>query len=78
MNFDDVRRIEEIAVELKYCERCGGLWLRRQGTADVYCGGCCARLTELIRQPIIALERKRPRPVRVDWIRGVLETEVRA
>lgn len=26
--------------ELKYCERCGGLWLRRQGNEEVYCKGC--------------------------------------
>jgi Zn-finger nucleic acid-binding protein len=32
----------EIQVELKYCERCGGLWLRPQGTNGVYCGSCRA------------------------------------
>jgi uncharacterized Zn finger protein (UPF0148 family) len=30
----------EIQVELKYCERCGGLWLRPQGTNGVYCASC--------------------------------------
>ena len=30
----------EIQMELKYCERCGGLWLRPAGTDGVYCAGC--------------------------------------
>ena len=32
MNFISEMEGEEIQVELKYCERCGGLWLRRQGS----------------------------------------------
>jgi Zn-finger nucleic acid-binding protein len=32
--------VHEILIELKYCERCGGLWLRPQGADTVYCGGC--------------------------------------
>jgi hypothetical protein len=30
----------EIVVELKYCERCGGLWLRMKGTKGLYCATC--------------------------------------
>jgi uncharacterized Zn finger protein (UPF0148 family) len=26
--------------QLKYCERCGGLWLRRDGTATPFCPNC--------------------------------------
>ena len=26
--------------ELKYCERCAGLWLRPSGTATPYCPSC--------------------------------------
>ena len=26
--------------QLKYCERCGGLWLRPDGTATPYCPAC--------------------------------------
>jgi len=39
---DFIGRMEgsEIQVELKYCERCGGLWLRPQGTNGVYCATC--------------------------------------
>jgi len=30
----------EKRVELKYCERCGGLWLRECGVGEVYCDSC--------------------------------------
>jgi Zn-finger nucleic acid-binding protein len=33
---DDSER-QEILLELKYCERCGGLWLRPQGTDGLFC-----------------------------------------
>jgi hypothetical protein len=29
-----------IQLELKYCERCGGLWLRPKGSDLVFCAGC--------------------------------------
>lgn len=35
---------QEIQLELKYCERCGGLWLRLQGPNGVYCASCRALL----------------------------------
>jgi len=44
MNFISEMEGQEIQVELKYCERCGGLWLRPQGTDGVYCAGCRVRL----------------------------------
>ncbi len=40
MNFISKMDGDEIQIELKYCERCGGLWLRRQGTDGVYCASC--------------------------------------
>ncbi|MGD0416355.1 MAG: hypothetical protein ABSA80_13435 [Terriglobales bacterium] len=40
MNFISEMEGQEIQVELKYCERCGGLWLRLQGAAGVYCASC--------------------------------------
>ena len=40
MDFIGTMEGSEIQVELKYCERCGGLWLRPQGTSGVYCGSC--------------------------------------
>jgi hypothetical protein len=33
--------------ELKYCERCGGLWLRPQGGEAVYCGRCAEAIRDL-------------------------------
>ena len=38
---------ELVAVELKYCERCGELWLRRVGEEEVYCAPCIPKLMEL-------------------------------
>jgi len=31
---------ENVVMELKYCERCGGLWLRACGDEATYCGRC--------------------------------------
>lgn len=40
-------KISEMQVELKYCERCGGLWLRQCGIPRVYCADCVPRIAEL-------------------------------
>ena len=37
-------------LELKYCERCGGLWLRNQGEEEVYCPGCVPKMAEFPRR----------------------------
>lgn len=34
-------------MELKYCERCGSLWLRRKGAEAVYCQKCKPKVAEL-------------------------------
>ena len=75
MNINAVDRREETTVELKYCERCGGLWLRRTGVSGVYCEGCRARLAELLRARRAEglPERKAPQAVRIDWLQGVAE-----
>jgi len=39
--------LEIVYLELKYCERCGGLWLRRKGEADVYCESCSLQWQEV-------------------------------
>ena len=49
----------EVRVELKYCEHCGGLWVRESGAGVVYCDNC---------QPIVAdlpIPKKRPGRVRL-------------
>ncbi len=33
--------------ELKYCERCGALWLRSRGCDQSYCPACAVRMREL-------------------------------
>ncbi len=34
----------EVRMELKYCERCGGLWLREHASGMAFCGGCELKL----------------------------------
>ena len=34
-------------VELKVCERCGGLWLRPEKSRWIYCGPCKTKVDEL-------------------------------
>lgn len=41
----------ETCLELKYCERCGGLWFRECGDPRVYCDRCLLALDELPAQP---------------------------
>jgi hypothetical protein len=37
----------ESSLELKYCERCGSLWLRPTGGGQVYCVACARAMGEL-------------------------------
>lgn len=37
---------EHVRVELKYCEHCGGLWVR-EGGAGVYCERCQPKVADL-------------------------------
>lgn len=49
---------EQKRVELKICERCGGLWLRPEKSRWIYCGPCKSRVDEL---PAVSLKTpKRP------------------
>lgn len=36
-----------VGLELKYCEQCGGLWLRSRGSADCYCAACARFLEDV-------------------------------
>jgi len=38
---------DEVRVELKYCERCGSLWVRERGAGLVYCESCQRKVAEL-------------------------------
>lgn len=35
-----LERSEHMIIELKYCERCGGLWFREAGSNANLCGPC--------------------------------------
>jgi hypothetical protein len=37
----------EVRMELKYCERCGGLWLRPTDGGQIYCAACGRAMAEL-------------------------------
>jgi ribosomal protein L37AE/L43A len=50
---------EEKRMELKYCERCGGLWLRECGAGVVYCGNCEREVADL------PVPKKKPQRVKV-------------
>jgi LSD1 subclass zinc finger protein len=82
----------EILVELKYCERCGGLWLRPEGTSGVFCASCqtiLAAMPDPDEMPALRpTGRRRARmpkggnlgtlrnPSRIDGLQGVAATEV--
>ena len=38
---------EAVRVELKYCEHCGGLWVRKRGAGGVYCDNCQSKVADL-------------------------------
>jgi hypothetical protein len=43
----EIEGLEIVRLELKYCERCGGLWMRTWGTEDVYCPSCAVEMLDL-------------------------------
>jgi Zn-finger nucleic acid-binding protein len=58
----------ELRLELKYCERCGGLWLRECGAGKVYCASCEREVADL------PVPKKKPQRVRMPVVpRSVAE-----
>jgi hypothetical protein len=58
------RSTNELQFELKYCERCGGLWLRPVGGGQVYCVACgraMAQLPPASKEPETAKVPRGPR-----------------
>jgi hypothetical protein len=47
MKEEESDMMEKLTLELKYCERCGGLWLRPAGGGQIYCVGCARKIAEL-------------------------------
>ena len=92
MNFITEMQGQEIQVELKYCERCGGLWVRPQGSGGVYCASCRVFLSSMPDPgeppPRKARRRKarvgkakratedRQSPAHIDCLQGVAAMEV--
>jgi hypothetical protein len=63
-----------VVFDLKYCERCGGLWLRLEGNEEVYCPSCIPKMAEL---PVVRRRRKRselqdPEELRVERIEELM------
>ncbi|MFZ0952292.1 MAG: hypothetical protein WAN17_08500 [Candidatus Sulfotelmatobacter sp.] len=55
---------QEERLELKYCERCGGLWLRPVGGGQIYCVSCGREMAQLplpSREPETAQLPRGPR-----------------
>jgi len=62
MHFINDIESRDIELDLKYCERCGGLFLRELGTRLLYCPGCMAHLAGLLSATEVPDEaRRRPR-----------------
>lgn len=67
----EIEELEIIHLELKYCERCGGLWLRPEDTDEVYCGSCSVQMSAFA----VAVKRNKPRlllspKIEIDTTRG--------
>ena len=81
MDFIGTMEGSEIQVELKYCERCGGLWLRPQRTYGVYCGSCRACLAAMPNRgdapPRTARSRRKARAQGKDVQREDLQNPAR-
>jgi hypothetical protein len=65
VNFTGRTEGSEIQLELKYCERCGGLGLRPLGGQGLYCTGCRISLATLPNSGEAKRSGKRPRKARV-------------
>jgi len=81
MDFIGTMEGSEIQVELKYCERCGGLWLRQEGTNGVYCASCRERLAAMPNPgeapPRKARSRRKARAQAADVQREDLQSRTR-
>lgn len=54
-----------IQLELKYCERCGGLWLRPRGSELVFCGACARAMAGLMGLPASSRTQRQNRETSV-------------
>jgi ribosomal protein L37AE/L43A len=47
----ELQDVDAIQMELKYCKRCGALWLRLTGSDLIFCSPCSVILAGLARDP---------------------------
>lgn len=47
----ELQDVDAIQMELKYCERCGAIWLRLSGSDLIFCSPCSVILAGLARDP---------------------------
>jgi hypothetical protein len=47
MDAEIIDMLAEMEVELKYCERCGGIWLRPVGGREIYCPPCIPKMAQI-------------------------------
>jgi Zn-finger nucleic acid-binding protein len=69
-NREEKEKDEVVRVELKYCERCGGLWLRECATGAVYCEKCQGSISDL------PIPKKKPQRVELPVRRRVVLDEL--
>ena len=87
MDFIQTEEGEGVLVELKYCERCGGLFVRTRGSQRAHCGGCRAQLEKECSPTTRRSKPRLPRgqdlngqsqvPNQIGPLLGVAEMEVR-
>jgi hypothetical protein len=61
----EVEEQEVQFMQLKYCERCGGPWLRQRGSEASYCAGCRVAMSR------VPVTRKRKRTSQTDFEAGI-------
>ena len=68
------KKQERVTLELKICERCGGLWLRPAASRWIYCGGCKKKVSELPKASMGSGQKRRQ--ARVGNANGVERAQV--
>ena len=58
MRFTSGVKASDVHVELKYCERCGGLFLREPDAGSTFCGKCAQHLAD----PMASITRQAGQP----------------
>lgn len=61
MKAEKNKSTSELSLELKYCERCGGLWLRPVGSGQTFCVRCAGEMAEPLTRPKEGTYSKPPR-----------------